>query len=906
MKRFLSAIFFLTFCSTIYGVNSNSAAIYHEHLYNNVYKVTIKATSFCNGIPYGDRNLTVTDSNTYVILKMNKVSVKNVTYGRPLACTPGNNYGFAETIYESVFDLDTLTGGAFKSVCRLYFVMDYCCRNSSVTNSNAGNAWLESMIDRCNAPENHGPTVENLNIFWAQQDASVYFNPIVFDSVDNDILEYVPTPHKNSFNSYEVFASGFSPQIPLAPFCSGSSFTCTPNPYSNPIRGMFRDSLNGNMVFRMNTSTGIGFVSYRINEYRYINGQKKLIAYHTYEALYRSSSVYKSNNVELTKKTRKFSYNFKVGQTDTIWFETETKDTAKADSVMLECINPIKGAMAHLDTAWRSKGYIVWTPQCENAGPYPYLFFLRFYHQSSSGGNEVQSIAISIFVDRDLNIGNDTLICKNGTFNLKSNLLGQYEWNGQKSDSLRTFTANSAGSYTLKLSRGSCEMSDTIVLSEFNQLPNPKLGADTIVCDQAPNSSVTLSAGFEKDAKYRWSADTTFPYSYLYFKGEGPVTVKAQNICGFSYDTIMVTRLNKALVELGNDTSFCEMSQLEIKSKVIGVGSLKWSDGSTDSVLKASQAGSYYVACSNACGVSRDTINVNRIELPRLRVNSVLNLCNGASGFIYSNSNVYPLTWSTNETTDSIQVTAEGIYIARANNVCGMAIDTCRVRVSEFPKQNLDAIMSFCEPINYVLNATEYPHTQYKWNNVAGIKSYSITAAGKYILRAENFCGVSIDSTIVTELQKPSIDLGIDTAIKKPFTITLAVPNKGWQYLWSNAETDTSITINDYGVYWLRAENACGVTTDTLYVEEKVSIHQLSKLVNLVYPLPANDVLNVSIDTEVLKLICIDLTGRETECVYSCLDALIQIKVEGFTNGLYICQMLTHNGWVSFRFIVNH
>ena len=56
----------------------------------------------------------------------------------------------------------------------------------------------------------------------------------------------------------------------------------------------------------------------------------------------------------------------------------------------------------------------------------------------------------------------------------------------------------------------------------------------------------------------------------------------------------------------------------------------------------------------------------------------------------------------------------------------------------------------------------------------------------------------------------PEVDLGIDRQVCEETPLRLSSPQEG-SFRWSTGATDSTLTVNQSGTYWLRMENACGI-----------------------------------------------------------------------------------------------
>lgn len=138
----------------------------------------------------------------------------------------------------------------------------------------------------------------------------------------------------------------------------------------------------------------------------------------------------------------------------------------------------------------------------------------------------------------------------------------------------------------------------------YGNLPMINLGNDTTLCDNS-TLLIKVSANYQF---YLWN-DLSTADSLLVSK-EGLYSVSVNNSGCIAQDEIKVSYLKTPIINLGNDTSFCEGVPFYLKATNPQTNYL-WSNFSTDSVIKITQSGTYWVKAYNVCGTSFDTTEIN-------------------------------------------------------------------------------------------------------------------------------------------------------------------------------------------------------------------------------------------------------------------------------------------------------
>lgn len=177
-------------------------------------------------------------------------------------------------------------------------------------------------------------------------------------------------------------------------------------------------------------------------------------------------------------------------------------------------------------------------------------------------------------------------------------------------------------------------------------------------------------------------------------------------------------------------------------------------------------------------------------------------------------------TWSTGETTSSINVNSNGKYWLQINFSCGASRDTIEI----FEKvKNTDFIIPrdtfLCQKIvNYPLIVKSLIAHQTLWNTGEKSDTILVSAAGKYIVNMKHICGNYIDTIVLSEFNY-SKQLR-DTSYCFPSTqnITNSSINK---IKWSTGDTTQSIQISLPGQYIVEETNKYCKHIDTVIISSK-------------------------------------------------------------------------------------
>ena len=137
------------------------------------------------------------------------------------------------------------------------------------------------------------------------------------------------------------------------------------------------------------------------------------------------------------------------------------------------------------------------------------------------------------------------------------------------------------------------------------------------------------------------------------------------------------------------------------------------------------------------------------------------------------------------------------------------------------PQLSLGNDTTICDNMPLTLTTgTQPPGTQFQWNDGSAASFLIVSTPGLYSCDVQSNCGTTHDEIQIATKSPPVADIGNDTHFCEGTSITLqsAPQPSDVSYVWSNAATTPSITVQTGGNYWLHTTNNCGTTGDTILV----------------------------------------------------------------------------------------
>jgi hypothetical protein len=204
-------------------------------------------------------------------------------------------------------------------------------------------------------------------------------------------------------------------------------------------------------------------------------------------------------------------------------------------------------------------------------------------------------------------------------------------------------------------------------------------------------------------------------------------------------------------------------------------------------------------------------------------------LCNAATYSLEAHADTSGKTflWSTGETTSSISVTTSGEFFVKVTDRCETKRDTIRVSFLNTPPDfslGNDKLLCTIEPQTLAVDLQTRDY-DFLWQDGSRDSTMVVNAFGTYWVEIKNICGSSRDSIIFTQKQPPAaVSLGEDLALCSFEPIILAVDTEtnGAHITWQDGSSKKSFLAHEFGTYWVRVDNGCGVVTDSITFTQKV------------------------------------------------------------------------------------
>ncbi|MGB4849158.1 MAG: gliding motility-associated C-terminal domain-containing protein [Saprospiraceae bacterium] len=308
---------------------------------------------------------------------------------------------------------------------------------------------------------------------------------------------------------------------------------------------------------------------------------------------------------------------------------------------------------------------------------------------SNACGTSTDSVLITESTEGpQLNLGPDVTACNGDTVTIQSGIIGVvYTW--QDGSANPFFQTSTDVQLMLHIANSCGEDNDTLVV-QFIDSPDPDLGPDTLLCD---NAVLTLTSNVNPLTTNTWQdgghvSDFTVTVPGIY-------SLQQSNNCGSKSDSIAVSYSSSPMpFSLGPDLILCPGESIVLHAPVT-MGQLLWQDGSDSTKITANANQVYSLSISNECGTTNDEISIAiDSEIPVVQFDSMM-ICPGEVLTLDASQPFNAqYTWSTGSTSPSIDIMSPGEYRVTVMTNCNSTSDLINV----VPSDDCEPVTQFFIP----------------------------------------------------------------------------------------------------------------------------------------------------------------------------------------------------------------
>ena len=279
-------------------------------------------------------------------------------------------------------------------------------------------------------------------------------------------------------------------------------------------------------------------------------------------------------------------------------------------------------------------------------------------------------------------------------------------------------------------------------------------------------------------------------------------------------------------VDLGADMSLCDQNSFVLEAAADPTGkTFLWSNGETTHNITITTSGQYAVEVREGCFSDKDTVEVSFITTPApfsLGPDESLCTMEPRTLTLGFEADGYDLAWHNGSDDDSLLATHFGTYWLKIQNACGSSADSVTF-IQKFEPDlqvNLGPDVTFCQKLPFFLLAhAQAEGKTFQWNTGENTPVITVNSSGIYAVEVRSECQIDRDTISISYLTAPPVfSLGEDQILcsLEPRTLNPSVETNDVDFTWHNGSKEKSFLADDFGTYWVKAENACGVSLDSI------------------------------------------------------------------------------------------
>ncbi len=433
------------------------------------------------------------------------------------------------------------------------------------------------------------------------------------------------------------------------------------------------------------------------------------------------------------------------------------------------------------------------------------IYTVTVYNEGGCPGSS--TLELSILPLPVASITEHKTICSGQTATLTASGSSGYVYSWSNSSSTNQIETGIAGDYTVTVTNtNGCHIELGTRLT-VNEVPRVSVTGNLSICAGTVSQ---LTAHADEPCSYVWSTGDN--NSNITVSATGTYRVTAQNSAGCSSTASASVQVHPLPVpQIAGNTSICKGSGTVLTAT--GGVSYVWSDGTSGSRISVNPNSTlvYTVTVTDQYGCrasASETVTVKVI--PSVHISGTPSFCAGGSTVLTATGGSDYL-WSNGANTNSISVSAAGLYAVTATNSNGCQNSaSVNVAALDLPVVNVTGKSFVCPGEQDTLTASGA--ARYVWstgesgNEILAMPAqttvYTVTGY------AQNGCSSMVSKTVNVE-DVENVQINGITEICRGDTAVLTASG-GVTYRWGDGSTANSIKVTRSGSYTVEAASDAG------------------------------------------------------------------------------------------------
>ena len=411
------------------------------------------------------------------------------------------------------------------------------------------------------------------------------------------------------------------------------------------------------------------------------------------------------------------------------------------------------------------------------------------------------SLVVNVQENPTVNIP-DSIVSCDGDVEIIDATTGNASYLWSTNETMSEISVTTSDLYIVQVTEFNCTTSDSTEVV-FNPLPNATLRVDTAICDF---DTVTLNFS-DISVQYTWntplgaSSDPSFD---AYIGGTYFVTVTDDNMCA-AIDSFSLVVNETPFYDFPDTIPFCDGQFFDLSVPTNLPASIpltyRWFNADANPSVLIRNEGNVYVDVMTDVGCSWvDTAFVQERPFPMVELGADPVICSDSTLVLNAFVQGATYLWSTNETSERINVMSEGLFRVDVDLDGCSTSDSVMVSTIQAPEVSLGMDTTICEGNSLTLSIND-PSWDAVWSNGMTTSSIQVEEEGTYSVTVQDNGCTDTDEINVNQALNPVPDLGDDIAICGQVGTTLSVGLNNVDVLWSTQETTPSINVQNSGTF---------------------------------------------------------------------------------------------------------
>ena len=430
--------------------------------------------------------------------------------------------------------------------------------------------------------------------------------------------------------------------------------------------------------------------------------------------------------------------------------------------------------------------------------------------------------SISVFlhphVSVDLGSNEDLCYLTDSTITVNSQPGNTITWSTAQTGS--SITVSNSGSYYVTATNNGCFAVDSVELT-FHNDPVFSLGNDTSYCKE---DSLVLTINLSPNSHdFLWN-NGAYTQSIVIKNGtQGLFWAQADNGTCHMRDSIHISEYPRMNLELGGTQKHCKGDMVTIQTNTDSNLVYVWNDGSSLPYLNVTESGSYSLTVSDGQCQETDKVGILFFEYPEISIGNDTVLCAPEELHFTTISNAHSFRWYNGSISDQHVLYVEQdttIWVKASNTVCA-SYDSVTIDLHTPPSLDIEGDTLLCQGKTVLFTVAGDSSWSYVWSDSTKGMTLETAIGGTYTLTVSDGICSSEAEVHASAYTPPNLEIMAPEYICAGEQAELSAAHPGmYYYQWSDLSHDTVTTIYEPGFYWVEAWDDCGISRDTVLVQD--------------------------------------------------------------------------------------